>query len=463
MAQTKKSAKLDTRSARKELPQGVRHQRPLADGRTLAYRRPMDGGAGAWLARWRPSGGKELQKRLGVADDFIEANGRDILTYQQAKDAAEKWFREVEHQATHGDGSLPQDGPLTVAQVIERYFGHIEGRGAKSVKDMRQRVALWIAPALGDIKAEKLTVDQVEAWHQSIAVSERKAKLRKETPEIKHPKKKDADPNVEEAEKAETSPEEAKRMRQATANRLLTILKAALNLARKKRWITCPADAWELAEPFKNVEEPRKSYLTPEEQARFMNSIEDPDFKRLAAGALYTGCRYGDLCRMRVGDFNSSGPGSVYVRDPKQGRGKSYHVVLTPGGKVFFENITAGRPSDELMFLHEAYETSNWTDAKVVREWRRSEQHRPMHAACQAAGLPTMGFHQLRHSYASALVAAGMSLPLVAKLTGHASTRMLERHYAHLAPSDLSRALEAFAPELGLPVESIASLNIKKA
>jgi integrase len=99
----------------------------------------------------------------------------------------------------------------------------------------------------------------------------------------------------------------------------------------------------------------------------------------------------------------------------------------------------------------------------VRREWKQSEQQRPMMEACKAAGLPVMGFHQLRHSYASALVAAGMPLALVAKLTGHADTRMLERYYAHLAPSDLSRVLAAMAPSLDLGGGNTAGLTIKQS
>jgi hypothetical protein len=50
----------------------------------------------------------------------------------------------------------------------------------------------------------------------------------------------------------------------------------------------------------------------------------------------------------------------------------------------------------------------------------------------------------------------------VAQLTGHADTRMLEKHYAHLAPSDLSRSLEALAPKLILAVDPVSNLKLKK-
>jgi hypothetical protein len=56
-----------------------------------------------------------------------------------------------------------------------------------------------------------------------------------------------------------------------------------------------------------------------------------------------------------------------------------------------------------------------------------------------------------------------MPLAYVAQLTGHADTRMLEKHYAHLAPSDLTRSLEALAPKLGIILEPISTLKIKKS
>jgi integrase len=142
--------------------------------------------------------------------------------------------------------------------------------------------------------------------------------------------------------------------------------------------------------------------------------------------------------------------------------GKPRRALLTNEGRAFFESITAGRPPHEPIFLHEGFDGRKWKEEKINRTWKQSEQQRPMGEACLAAGLPKMGFHQLRHSYASALVAAGMPLAYVAQLTGHADTRILEKHYAHLAPSDLSRSLEALAPKLGIPVVSVEVLKIRK-
>ncbi|MBK8792863.1 MAG: tyrosine-type recombinase/integrase [Holophaga sp.] len=160
---------------------------------------------------------------------------------------------------------------------------------------------------------------------------------------------------------------------------------------------------------------------------------------------------------MKVEDFDETGDGSILVRVAKAG--KARRVLLTKEGRAFFQSITAGLSGNELIFRRDAAERR--TRGGDPLAWGKNDQQRIMKDACKAAGLPEMGFHQLRHSYASALVAAGMPLALVAKLTGHADTRMLERHYAHLASSDLSRALEAMAPSLNLPIGNMAALSIK--
>jgi integrase len=74
--------------------------------------------------------------------------------------------------------------------------------------------------------------------------------------------------------------------------------------------------------------------------------------------------------------------------------------------------------------------------------WRKSHQLRPIAKACRRAKIdPPINFHALRHTWASLATMNGFPLlngfpPLiVAKNLGHSDTRMVERHYGHLAPS----------------------------
>lgn len=459
MARTRPNRKMDSRESRRSLPaQDEPHWLPLAPNESLGYHKPKSGAAGTWRSRFYLSESGRFRKHaLGTADDFEDADGQTVLTFAQAQRKAHAWFDDVRRDAT---GEPIHRGPLTVAMALEAYLLDMERQGKKSAGDARKRAALHILPALGEIEVEKLTRMRVEKWRDTLAASPKARRVSKVPPPkpraFKTPRKPRKVPPVPPLPPT-TSDE--KRARKATTNRVLAILKAALTYAVDRNLVRCPDDAWTRTKPFRETDEPRQVYLTPEEQQRFLNAIKEPDFKRLVAGALATGCRYGELCRMIVGDFDPSSS-TVLVKEAKGG--KPRRVYLTTQGRSFFEGITAGRPHDEPLFLHEGFDGRRWKEEKVHRSWKQSEQQRPMKEACMAAGLPNMGFHQLRHSYASALVAAGMPLAYVAQLTGHADTRILEKHYAHLAPSDVKKALDTFGPALDLGAVNIEILKIKK-
>ena len=247
---------------------------------------------------------------------------------------------------------------------------------------------------------------------------------------------------------AEPNGDDAVRRRRSSANRVMNMLKAALNHAFDEGHIT-NRDAWgRKLKPFRDVDTARVRYLTVAQAQRVINS-SDPDFRPLVIAALQTGCRYSELTRLRVEDFNPDSE-TIAIRQSKSG--KSRHVELTDEGVTFFTQMTAGRAGSEVMFQR--------TDGG---RWGPSHQARPMIDACQRAKIEPIGIHGLRHTYASLSAMSGVPLLVIAKNLGHADTRMVDRHYGHLAPSYIRDAIRAGAPRFGVETDKkVATLGSKQ-
>ena len=53
----------------------------------------------------------------------------------------------------------------------------------------------------------------------------------------------------------------------------------------------------------------------------------------------------------------------------------------------------------------------------------------------------------------------GMPLMVVARNLGHVDTRMVEKHYGHLAPSYVVDAIRAAAPRFGVQTANVVPLG----
>jgi integrase len=343
---------------------------------------------------------------LGLADDYQDATG--VLTFAEAQ------RRALAHKAAASD-----TGALTVAAAVTDYIAWLKTHRATG-QDAERRAAKLILPALGRIKVAELTTARLNKWRDALA----------EAPALLRTK-----PGEEQNYGRAPTTAEARRARRATANRTITILKAALNKAFKDGRVNDDLE-WRRFKPFDKIAAARSGYLTIPEGARLINAADKGSgFRDLVTAALLTGARYGELCALRVRDFHR---GKIAVYRSKSGKPRD--IVLNAEGVAFFEALTAGRGGDELMLQR--------ADGGP---WLKSHQARLMREACAHARIsPAVGFHQLRHTWASHAVMNGTPLMIVAKNLGHASTTMTERHYGHLAESYIDEAIRKGAPAFGL-------------
>lgn len=416
MARTVRDANLETRTARHRLPiRSEPYWRGLEKGFALGYRRRARGGT--WLARRRDEAGSYAEHRIGTTDDLQDADGVVILDYSQAQRAARQWWRTERRRE---EGHDTPEGPFTVKDAIDDYLKAYERRGGKAVYDARRTVEAHILPSLGGITVAKLTARKITDWHHGLSEKRARARTRQG--------------RKQNFRKVETG-SDAIRKRRATANRILTVLKAALNHAWKAGHVASD-DAWRRVKPFQAVETARVRYLSEAECVRLVNACE-PAFRNLVRAALLTGCRYSELATMHVADF-SADAGVVTVRESKAG--KPRHVVLTNEGQRLFASLTAGKLGNDPIFMR-----------RDGRTWDKSHQLRPMLEACHRAKIkPAVSFHVLRHTHGSTLAMRGVPMGVIAEQLGHADTRMTEKHYAHLAPSYVADTIRAHFPTLGI-------------
>jgi integrase len=175
--------------------------------------------------------------------------------------------------------------------------------------------------------------------------------------------------------------------------------------------------------------------LSPDEEARLLAQC-GPQLKPLVLTALHTGFRSAELLSLTWEDVNFSRQ-MITVRAGYVKNGESRSV---PMNKVLTETLKAIRisgPSEGVVFCSRKgtpYRSFRTTFERAVRK----------------AGITDFTFHDLRHTFASRLVMAGVDLPTVKELMGHKHIHMTLR-YTHLSSDHKQRAvdtLEQFAEKV---------------
>lgn len=431
MARTVKNAKIDSRSSRSKLPARKNpYWVAISPGSALGYYKGAKGGR--WGARIFDEAGRKHFSVIGAADDTLDPDGVTVFSFPQAQEKAREFFKAKSRE--FACGFVSEVGPYTVAQALEDYFQHRERRGAKQVPKDRSVAKVRIVPELGEIDVARLSTRRIRDWHTNLADAS------------KHRRKDKVDAGGKPIVAA--NDEDSVRSRRATANRTLTVLKAALNHAYHEGKVVTD-DEWRKVKPFREVDVAVVRFLNPDEITRLTNACIG-QFRDLVKAALLTGCRYGELIKLRTNEFNPD-VGTITIRASKAG--KPRHVALNEEGVSLFSDLTSWKVGKDLVFIRD--------DGNA---WGQSHQQRPLEAASERAKIePAVNFHILRHTYASSLAMNGVPMGVIAAQLGHSDTRMTEKHYAHLAPNYIADTVRAALPNFGIVEKSkVSSLKISK-
>jgi integrase len=406
---------LESRSARLRLK--IR-RRPysgpsLARGIALMYRRNKSNGT--WVLKASNGRGAYWTKAFALADDFEDADSKDVLTFYQAQDAAKKLAR--------GGDCFADSAPITVDSALRDYRRDLQARNANPYNAEHPR--LHLTSALLSKPVALLTTAELKKWRDGLLGT----------------------------------------MAPATINRLCRCVCATLELARQHDERIQNRQAWETGLASLPDAQEARNVIIPDDKVREFVACAyglDHQFGLLADTLAITGARPSQAVRLLVMDLHDH-PVRPKVMMPKSGKGggrnraqkkaERYSVPITAQLAAKLKQAAKGRADDAPLLLQ-----SDGTP------WDKNPgqcYHRDVNKVVTAIGLDPdeVTMYCLRHSSIVRLLLQNIPIRLVASLH-NTSTTMIERHYSkHIIEhsDDISRkALLQHEPIIGDNIVALA-------
>lgn len=170
----------------------------------------------------------------------------------------------------------------------------------------------------------------------------------------------------------------------------------------------------------------KRMFLEPADQVKLLDACQEP-FRQLVLVALRTGMRRGELLGLRKRDVDFS---RSHLTLTETKTDTSRHIPLLPEIRETLQALAGDLADDALLFRTRTgvpYSLPG-VESNFIRARRR-------------AGLTSVRFHDLRHSYASDCLAAGIPLSIIQRWLGHRSISTTER-YLHLADRQVQEAMQ---------------------
>lgn len=353
---------------------------------------------GSWRARYRDEAGREHSKHF--------AQKRD----------GQRWLDEVTAAVVTGQYVDPGAGRVT----FDRYFTDWAGRQVWVTSTERAADLVRRSVPFGDVPLMRLRTSHLEAWVKAMDASGLAATT------------------------------VASRMNTARA-----CLKAAV---RDRIIATDPSVGVRL--PRRRKAEQAMHVPTPDEVGAALAATV-PYMRPVLALAAFGGLRLGEACAVQAADVDflrrqlkvrrqvqRRKGGGVDVRPPKYGSERTVH--LPDGVLAVLAQHLETYGAAEGGWLVVSAEGVPIPPTTANGWWQRTQA---------AAGLEGVRFHDLRHFYASGLIAAGCDVVTVQRALGHANATTTLNTYSHLWPSaeDRTRAAAADMWSEALGGDSLAA------
>ena len=213
-----------------------------------------------------------------------------------------------------------------------------------------------------------------------------------------------------------------------TINNALSVLRRALSEGME--W-----GRLERIPRFKFLKTPPRTFdfLRPSESDALMSAVTRDPWRLMVRCALRTGMRFGELLGLQWDDIDFEGNLLTVCRNvvdgivgpPKSNRFRT--IPLAPS--LRHELQSSPRLADRVFVLASGVTPNRWSAIEALER------------GCARAGLRPVGWHVLRHTFASQLVGAGVNVAMIQSLMGHSTLEMTMR-YTHVSVGHLQASVD---------------------
>ncbi len=319
------------------------------------------------------------------------------------KDAADKLAKALSDSA---EGIVYEDDNMTMEEYLDRWLkGSVRGFVRKSTYDRdAYLVANHIKPTLGRIKLKKLSPAHVQGFYR---------------------------------DRLDTG------LSPSTVHKIHAILHKAL--AQAVKWHMVPRNVTEATDPPKPAPKEMRP-LSTEEVHKLLDTARGDRLEALYVLAVTTGMRQGELLALRWQDVDLESAalsvrrtltrdgGRFTIGEPKTKKSRRSIRLTTQAAQTLREHLS--RQLRDIEMLGDRYEDKGLvfttdTGSPIIPSNLRRRSFAPL---LKKANLPSIRFHDLRHTCATLLLMKGVHPKFVQELLGHATIAITLDTYSHVMP-----------------------------
>ncbi len=358
-----------------------------------------------------------LKFEIGERDPITRKRQTRYVTMRGTKKAAQVEL--IRRLAEVESGTAVDPSKLTVAEYVRGWLDGSNDLSPETLERYRQLAEQQIMPHLGATLLQKLCPAQIHDWHAILLKSGG----------------------------ASGRPLSAR-----TAGHAHRVLHRALEQAMQLEIVG--RNVAHAVRPPK-VESTEVAILIAEQITEVLARLDGRPLHAIAALALGTGMRRGEICAVTWGAVDLDGAtlrversleetkDGLRLKSPKTAHGR--RIVSVPPMVIGILRTHQRQQAEQRLslglgrtvpadFMFARPDGSPLSPDNLSRDWRRG---------VKALKLPAIMFHALRHSHASALIAAGLDLVSVSRRLGHGSPSITLRVYAHAFSTTDTAAAQA--------------------